>query len=99
METKKESEKMEWNGEERRINRLHPDDITAIVHGVTNSLSNHYCRFSSIKTEEMEEVIPFMLAFKGVTEKTGLWIWKAIVLGVVSIISGLIYLGFSRIGK
>ena len=83
-----------WNGEERRTNRLHEDDIKLIVSGVSDSLSNHYCRFDKIKTDDMEEVIPFMLSFKSLTEKTGVIIWKAIVVGILMITGGLISLGF-----
>lgn len=83
-----------WDGEERRVNRLHADDVDAIVRGVSDSLSNHYCRFSTIKTEDMEAVIPFMLAFKGVTEKTGMLIWKILVGGIVMAATGLTALGF-----
>ena len=84
----------EWNGEEQRKNRLHEDDITLIVSGVTNSLSNHFCRFSAIKTEDMESAVPFMLSFKSVTEKTGMIIWKALVIGIMVVAGGLISLGF-----
>jgi hypothetical protein len=84
----------DWNGEERRKNRLHADDISLIVDGVRDSLSDHLCRFSDIKTADMKEVIPFMLSFKSLTEKTGVIIWKAIVVGMLMITGGLISLGF-----
>jgi hypothetical protein len=84
----------DWDGEERRKNRLHADDIGAIVQGVTESLSGHFCRFSDSKTEDMKDVIPFMLSFKSLTEKTGVIIWKAIVVGMLMIAGGLISLGF-----
>jgi len=89
-----------WNKEERRFNnRLHDDDIKLIVSGVTNSLDSHYCRFQSIKTEDMEAVVPFMLSFKGVTEKTGMLIWKLIIGTFIVGIFGLIGLGFwNRVG-
>jgi hypothetical protein len=79
-------------------NRLHKDDIDAIVHGVVekgiNSLCKHYCRFSSIKTEDMETIVPFMLSFKGITEKTGMMIWKIFVGIIVMGVAGLTGLGF-----
>jgi hypothetical protein len=84
----------DWDGEERRKNRLHADDIGAIVAGVTDSLSDHYCRFADIKTEDMKDVIPFMLSFKSLTEKTGVIVWKAIVVGILMIAGGLFSLGF-----
>lgn len=76
---------MAWNGEERRINRLHADDVDAIVQGVSDSLSdNHYCRFNSIKEEDMRAVIPFMLKFKTLSEKVG----SVVLYVVVSVLSG-----------
>ena len=84
----------DWDGKERRKNKLHTDDVNAIVSGVTEVLSNHYCRFSDIKTEDMKAVIPFMLSFKSLTEKTGVIIWKAIVVGILVVTGGLISLGF-----
>ena len=75
---------MTWNGEERRINRLHADDVDAIVRGVSDSLSDHYCRFSAIKTEDMAAVIPFMLKFKGLSEKVG----SIVLYVVVTVVSG-----------
>jgi hypothetical protein len=35
-----------------------------------------------------------MLSFKSLTEKTGVIIWKAIVVGILMITGGLISLGF-----
>ena len=74
-----------WNKEERRQNnRLHEDDISLIVSGVTGSLSDHYCRFSAIKTEEMTQVIPFMLSFKRLSEKIG----SVVLYVIVTVLSG-----------
>jgi hypothetical protein len=84
----------DWDGEDRRKNRLHADDLKAIVAGVSKSLDDRFCRFPDIKTEDMKDVIPFMLSFKSLTEKTGVIIWKAIVVGILMITGGLISLGF-----
>ena len=65
-------------------NRLHPDDINKIVNGITAKISDHYCRFSSIKTEDMAAVIPFMMKFKGLSEKVG----SIVLYVVVTILSG-----------
>ena len=83
-----------WNGEERRINRISKEDLELIVEGVTNALDGHYCRFASIKTEDMNDVIPFMLSFKGITEKTGMLVWKIIIGGLMLGVMGLTALGF-----
>ena len=86
-----------WNKEERRQeNRLHEDDIALIVSGISTSLSEHYCRFSSIKTDDMYDVIPFIVKFKRLSEKIG----SVILVVVVTVITGgllaLLSLGFWR---
>ncbi len=83
-----------WNGEERRNNRISKDDLELIVEGVTNALDGHYCRFANIKTEDMNAVIPFMLSFKGITEKTGMLVWKIVIGFVMMGFLGLTALGF-----
>ena len=86
----------DWDGEERRTHRLHADDVTLIVNGVTAALSNHFCRFSDIKTNDMKDVIPFMMSFKKLTEKTGMFIWYLILGTVGAGILGLTALGIWR---
>ena len=83
-----------WNGEERRQNRISQDDLDLIIDGVTNALDGHYCRFASVKIEDMNAVIPFMLSFKGITEKTGMLIWKIVVGCIMMGVLGLTALGF-----
>lgn len=82
-----------WNGEERRHNRLHEDDLRTIIDGISSAIGDHYCRFAKIKTSELEDVIPFMMSFKGLTEKTGVLVWKIIVGAVMATVLGLISLG------
>lgn len=84
----------EWNGEERRQSRLHEDDIKIIVSEISKAMSNHLCRFLDIKTEDMKNVFPFMLSFKKLTEKTGLFIWYLIIGAVIAGIISLTALGF-----
>jgi len=88
----------DWDGEDRRHNRLHADDLAAIVDGVTSALSSHYCRFSDITTNDMKDVIPFMMSFKKLTEKTGMFIWYLILGTVGAGILGLTALGIWRKG-
>jgi len=83
-----------WNGEERRTNRLHADDIQAIIAGISAEVNTHYCRFSTIKTEDMEAVIPFMLSFKSVTEKTGMLVWKLVISCIVIAVGTWTAIGF-----
>jgi len=80
--------------ERRKAFRLHKDDIDLIVSGVEESIDGHICRFTSITTKEMETIVPFMLTFKGVVEKTGMWVWKLIIGVVAAGIMGLTALGF-----
>lgn len=89
-----------WTGEERRRNRLNKDDVALIVEGVTSQMNSHYCRFNSISVEEMAEVVPFMLSFKGVVEKTGMLIWKIIIGFILAGVLGWTALGFwNKVGK
>jgi len=72
----------DWDGEERRINRLHADDVALIVDGVKNALSDHYCRFSSIKSADMYEVVPFIVKFKRLSERIGSIVLVVIVTAI-----------------
>lgn len=84
----------DWNGEERRKNRLHADDVSAIVQGVTESLSSHYCRFSFVEPEDIKAIVPFMLKFKRLSEKVGSIVLVVLVTAITGGILGLIALGF-----
>jgi hypothetical protein len=85
----------DWNEEERRINnRLHEDDIALIVSGISTSLSDHYCRFSSIKADDMYEVIPFIVKFKRLSEKIGSIILVVVVTAITGGCIALMSLGF-----
>ena len=85
----------DWNEEERRINnRLHEDDINLIVAGVTGSLSEHVCRFSSIKTKDMEAVVEFVRDVMDTTTTTKKLIWKLIVSATVIALLGWLAVGF-----
>jgi len=84
----------EGNGEERRHNRLHEDDIKLIVSGISKSLSDHYCRFSSIKRDDMYEVIPFIVKFKRLSEKIGSIILVVVVTGITGGLLALLSMGF-----
>ena len=84
--------KQNWDGEERRHNRLHEDDVQAIIHGVSGALSDHYCRFSTIKTDDLHAIVPFMLKFKRLSEKIG----SVILIVIVTAFTGGLIAIFSR---
>jgi len=70
--------------ERRKPTRIHEDDLTAIIEGITTSFDEHYCRFSNIKTEDMAAVIPFMMKFKVLSEKVG----SIVLYVIVTALSG-----------
>ena len=82
----------DWNGEERRNNRLHADDLSAIIHGVSVAINGHICRFPRISPEDMQAVIPFMLKFKRLSEKIG----SVILIVIVTALTGGLIAIFSR---
>lgn len=77
-------------GNERQ--RMHEDDLNAIIKGITGAVSEHYCRFSTIKSDDMEAIVPFMLKFKRLSEKIGSVI---LIVFVTAFTGGLIAI-FSR---
>ena len=83
-----------WNGEERRSNRLHADDINLIVAGVSGSISDHMCRFQNIKTKDMEAVVEFVQSIMDTTTTTKKLIWKLIVSVTVVALLGWTVVGF-----
>ena len=84
--------------QEHSPKRLHADDITAIIDGITESLSDHFCRFPSVKPEDMHEVIPFILKFKRLSEKVGSVILVVVVTAITGGCIALMSLGFWRKG-
>ena len=84
----------DWNQKDRRNNRLHEDDIKLIVAGVSSSLNNHYCRFSEIKTRDMEVVVEFVQGIITTTETTKKLIWKIVVSVTVVALLGWMVVGF-----
>ena len=84
----------DWNGEERRINRLHEDDIALIVSGISSSMNGHYCRFSNIKTKNMEDIVEFVEGIMDTTKTTKKLIWKIIVSVTVAALLGWMVIGF-----
>ena len=85
----------DWNQEERRTNnRLHEDDIKLIVSGITGSLSDHVCRFSTITTKDMEAVVEFVQGIISTTETTKKLVWKLIVSVTVISLLGWLAVGF-----
>ena len=85
----------DWKQEERRTNnRLHEDDIKLIVTGIAGSLSGHVCRFSTIKTKDMETVVEFVQGIISTTETTKKLVWKIIVSVTVVSLLGWLAVGF-----
>ena len=88
---------MTWDGKERRTDaKLHDEDIDRIVEGVKESINTHFCRFDNITTDDMKEVVKFTLKFKGVAEKTGMWIFFTVITILTTGASALIALGLWR---
>jgi len=84
----------EWNGEDRRKNRLHEEDIALIVTGISSSMNGHYCRFSNIKTKNMEDIVEFVEGIMDTTKTTKKLIWKIIVSITVVALLGWMVVGF-----
>jgi hypothetical protein len=91
-------------GSERRLpQRLHEDDVKLMVKTIRESISlAHPCRFPDIQPQEMSDlrsVLPFMKAFKGLMEKTGIAVWLAAVLGVMGFIGLLVKIALKIKGE
>lgn len=85
----------DWKQEERRTNnRLHEDDIKLIITGIAGSLGDHVCRFSTIKTKDMEAVVEFVQGIISTTETTKKLVWKIIVSVTVVSLLGWMAVGF-----
>jgi hypothetical protein len=72
--------------------RMHEDDLKAIIQGISGAVSEHACRFSTIKPDDMEAIVPFMLKFKSLSEKIG----SVILIVIVTAFTGGLIAIFSR---
>ena len=92
---------MTWDGVDRRterrtVTKLHNEDIDKIVSSIKESFTEHPCRFGDITKKDMQNVVDFTLKFKGLAEKTGMWVLYIIVTILTTGAAGLMALGLWR---
>lgn len=81
-----------WNGEERRLNRLHADDIDAIIAGVSGKI--HTCRFPGIEPNDLVLVVDFVKSLKEDGKERKRVIRNVTIALIVTTIAGWTLSGF-----